>query len=187
MKTKFINNIDGFKGYDDYEITSDGRVISHKKGKPNEMKLGYDGRGYKVAYLSKPKAKQKCPKVHRLVALAFVPNPDGKPQVNHIDGNKSNNHYKNLEWVTNGENQIHAFKNGLQDSNKWSGKNNYQYNNSHKNCKQVSQYTKDGVYVSTYHSLAMASRAVELKSYTTISRVVNHPYKTAGGYKWKTN
>jgi hypothetical protein len=52
--------------------------------------------------------------VHRLVAQAFVPNPDKRPQVNHIDGNKANNHVSNLEWVNNSENQAHAIKLGLK-------------------------------------------------------------------------
>ena len=51
--------------------------------------------------------------VHRLVAMIYIPNPDHKPQVNHKDGNKLNNHVSNLEWVTNQENRDHALQNGL--------------------------------------------------------------------------
>lgn len=58
--------------------------------------------------------KAKLVSVHRIVAEAFVSNPQGKPCVNHIDGNPLNNHYTNLEWCTHSENNIHALKNGLR-------------------------------------------------------------------------
>lgn len=71
--------------------------------------------GYKVVALYKNN-KSTAKTVHRLVALAFIPNPENKPCVNHIDGNKQNNNIENLEWVTYSENTIHSFQNGLQIS-----------------------------------------------------------------------
>ena len=74
-------------------------------------------RGYYRVHLSR-RGKNHMRFVHRLVAEAFIPNDEKKPQVNHIDGNKENNNVTNLEWVTNQENNIHAFDIGLKQGKK---------------------------------------------------------------------
>lgn len=62
--------------------------------------------------------------VHRLVAKVFIPNMENKPQINHIDGNPSNNHYSNLEWCTNSENTKHAYTTGLKRKENYTGEAN---------------------------------------------------------------
>lgn len=62
--------------------------------------------------------KKKRAAIHRLVALAFIPNPENKPVVNHIDGNKRNNAVENLEWATYAENTLHAYRMGLNSAEK---------------------------------------------------------------------
>lgn len=64
--------------------------------------------------------RQKHLAIHRLVAKAFIPNPDNLPQINHIDGDKNNNKVSNLEWCNNDYNQAHAWKNNLKDVTKMS-------------------------------------------------------------------
>lgn len=98
--------------YQDYLISSYGRVLSLKGELPRILKPGNDGRGYLMVRLYKD-SKDKHQNVARLVATAFIPNPETKPQINHVDGNKNNNQVINLEWVTGSENQKHAIKTGL--------------------------------------------------------------------------
>ena len=100
----------------DYEITMDGQIINKHNG--HKRILQPNTKGYLRVMID-----GKNIFVHRLVAEKYVPNPENKPQVNHIDGNKLNNNYKNLEWVTNQENRNHAIKNGLHtmgDKCSWS-------------------------------------------------------------------
>jgi hypothetical protein len=75
--------------------------------------------GYKLARLSKPRALVR---VHRLVALAFVPNPENKPTVNHIDCDRAHNTAPNLEWCTQQENLAHSERLGRMRRNYWAGK-----------------------------------------------------------------
>jgi hypothetical protein len=96
-----------------YIIHEDGRVYSIKRSK--FLKPNVDERGYeRVALYINGKAKNY--RVHRLVAEAYIPNLDNKPQVNHKNGVKTDNRVENLEWCTNAENQQHAWDNGLNVS-----------------------------------------------------------------------
>ena len=106
--------------YEDYQISNFGRVKSFWFGKVKILKpvLLLD---YLAVTLYKD-GKSKMFKVHRLVATVFIPNPDNKPEVNHIDGNKFNNYVGNLEWSTQTENIRHAVANDLIKS----GEGNYQ-------------------------------------------------------------
>ena len=98
-------------GAPQYLISSFGRVKSLKR-KEEKILSERKVNGYKVVGINFGK-KRKQVKVHRLVAIAFIPNPEQKDQINHIDGNKQNNNVTNLEWCTRQENMKHAFENGL--------------------------------------------------------------------------
>lgn len=98
-----------FKGY---LVSTHGRVFSLKTNK--YLKPHYGSCGYLNVFLYNGKNKKFTRKIHRLVGLTFIENKFNKPQINHIDCNKHNNMVENLEWVTNGENLKHAFKNGLK-------------------------------------------------------------------------
>lgn len=125
MLSENARDIEGYEGV--YSITDDGRVYSHsrivqRKGdstslmKGRWLKPGINSRGYLTCALSSEGMPPKSKTVHRLVADAFVKNENNMPCVNHIDGNKLNNNACNLEWVSHGENQSHAYKLNLRRS-----------------------------------------------------------------------
>lgn len=97
--------------YPYYKISESGVVFSLRRNKFISKRVNY--KGYEDCCLFVD-GKIKTTKVHRLVALSFIVNTENKPQVNHIDGNKLNNHYLNLEWCTPKENISHAFNTGLK-------------------------------------------------------------------------
>lgn len=114
-------DIEGYEGI--YRVSNLGRVKSLARNiylhewpmplKERILKPYPNKKGYLGIDLRKDN-KRKCPRVHRLVAQAFITNPENKPQVNHKDCNKTNNKVDNLEWCNNSENQIHAWANGMQ-------------------------------------------------------------------------
>jgi len=98
-------------GYENtYLITSHGEIIRNGKVR----KVGVTRTGYQSVVLCK-NGVMKNYRVHRLVAEAFIPNPDNKPHVNHINGDKTDNRVENLEWVTQSENMQHAYSSGLRN------------------------------------------------------------------------
>ena len=101
--------IEGTNG--EYQVSDTGLVKTTKTGRI--LRPNVSIHGYERVCLFKMDRERRY-RVHRLVAMAFIPNPDNLPQVNHIDGNKRNNNVSNLEWVTNHENVIHAKEHGLR-------------------------------------------------------------------------
>lgn len=101
MANELFHNLDIFGGR--YCVTSWGRVYDMTTGR--FLKPEVTKKGYLRVDLYDEYGKRKHVKVHRLVALSFIENPDGKPQVDHIDGNKQNNSVTNLRWCTDEENK----------------------------------------------------------------------------------
>lgn len=102
-------------GFEEYDVSNHGRIRSWKSGNPEILKPHIGKEGYCTISLYDVK-EQSVKRVHRLVALAFIPNPENKSEVNHKDGDKSNNRIGNLEWCTKSENELHAYKIGLKNA-----------------------------------------------------------------------
>ena len=101
-----------------YEISNYGRARTNNQ-RPGLLTLTKQASGYLYVMVQLTNGKQKNCRVNRLVAQMFVPNPDNLPEVNHIDGNKENNHVSNLEWCTYQANMQHAVRTGLTHPHRW--------------------------------------------------------------------
>ena len=124
--------------------------------------------------------KRVCAHVHRLVAEKFIPNPEGKPCVNHKDGNKANNRLENLEWVTRSQNDLHAFKAGLRTPySSCKGR----FNEDHPRSVPINQLTLDGRFVRCFPSGQEAKRAGYNQA--NISSVIAGKRKSHAGFKWE--
>jgi len=116
MSKEAWKDIAGYEGI--YEISSLGNV--KRTGKNKILKGRITRFGYlRVSLCNKSYPKDYC--IHKLVGSAFIPNPENKPQVNHINGIKTENRLENLEWVTNSENMLHSYRT-LNHKRPWLGK-----------------------------------------------------------------
>lgn len=184
MQVEIWKSIKGYEGI--YDVSSFGSVRSlgflckgnvgqtcFKKGKLLAKVKATNG--YIKAGLFKD-GSRVLKSVHRLVAMEFVSNPEKKPQVNHIDGNKRNNHYLNLEWCSPKENTIHAHDNLLVKSKKGILKI---YQN-----KKVVQYDLKGNKISEFESVNEASKSTGIFS-SNITRCAKGRSKRTKDCKWK--
>lgn len=166
-----VSNLGRVKSLPRVVMRSNGKSYTHKEVIIKERKNAW---GYSTLPLTvSPGAnKQRNWMVHRLVALAFLDNPNNYPQINHKDGDKSNNTPGNLEWCTNSMNQLHAWENGL---NKYTGKNNV----------KVVQMDESGNIIKVWDSMHEAERGLSKVTVGHIWSCVNGKRKHCGGYRWK--
>ena len=200
MKEKW-KQVEGYEGL--YEISNFGRVKGIKRNKLLKPKMSRDG--YLRVGLRKPKEKQRWFFVHRLVAFAFISNPNNYPQVNHKDEIKTNNCIENLEWCTAKYNNNYGTHIQRMIQNTDYSKIDYEARHKHtdykaryKNTdykkigectrkrfsKRVIQLTLDGQKIREWESVRSASRELNI-NHKGIVNCCNGKYKTSHGYKWK--
>ena len=155
-------DIEGYEGL--YQVSNLGRVKSLWYGKERILKLGRNIFGYLTVGLHKNEQQKTC-KVHRLVAQAFIPNPNNLPDVNHCDEDKTNNSVQNLEFCD--------------------AKYNNNYGTRTEKCsKPVQQFTKSGEFVKEWKSLHDIERNLGYSS-SNISGSCRGARKSAYNFIWK--
>jgi hypothetical protein len=162
-ETEWITTIE----CDRYEVNCYGQV-RHKvrkqilKGRAN--KNGYLYVNFRID------GKNTNFAIHRIVANAFIPNPNHKPEVNHKDSNKANNCVDNLEWVDSSENKKHAYLEGARKE--------------HQQSKPVLQFGKDGAFIKEWPSITQAAESLNC-TVGAISNCALGRSKTSMGYVWR--
>ena len=149
----------------DYSVSTEGEV---RKDTTNYILSQSAQQDYKFVGLI-INGKQKRMRVHRMVALTFIDNPDNKPYVNHINGNRSDNNVENLEWVTPSENTQHAVNTGLFKSGR---------------TRAVIQYNLNGEQMATFESASEAARQTG-GSQSKITMCCRRQRDSANDYQWR--
>ena len=164
--------------YPNYMISNMGQIKSlnfNRTGKEQIMKIYTDNKtGYNYVILCKENKKKRM-SIHRLVAQAFIPNPDNKPCIDHINANRTDNRVENLRWVTHRENQ-HNHLSILNHSKAVLGYKNPM-------SKTILQFTKDNEFIKKWNCIMDVERNLGLSN-SNISSCCSGKLKTSGGYKW---
>lgn len=171
--------------FENYEVSDTGIVRKRFGGKvlcqQKNLKTGY--MAVTLFYVDENGiTKRKYPTVHRLVAEAFLPNPNGYTDVNHKDYNKENNNVSNLEWCSRSSNLKHSYTYENRDKNREHARELAAANHE-KMKKAVSQYSLSGELIARYDSLREAADKTGI-AMQNISAVARGERGTAGGYKW---
>ena len=179
-------SIEGYEGK--YEISSLGRVksLTDKNGKNRELilKPRVSKNGYLYLNLWES-SKGRAKKIHRMVAEAFLPNPENLPVVNHLNCVKTDNRVENLEWTTHSGNALHASQNGRL-RNQW-GENNAMYGKHGKDnpcSKTLVQKTLDGAVVAIWENSVIAAEKLGVCRHS-LTRCARGERKSAYGYIWE--
>lgn len=170
------------KNFSDYYITDVGTVYSRNMyrnpfGRIRKLHLTQDKDGYLIATLNHNNKEKKC-RVHRLVAEAFIPNPEHKPQVNHKNGIKTDNRVENLEWATQSENMQHRYK-VLKQPGTMTGKKG----KNNPNSKIVLQI-KNSVIIAKFYGLQEMHKKTGFSA-GAVSQCCNGKTPHVHGYQWK--
>ena len=155
-----------------WRVPMKGGVFAVRKGKILKPMVDVDG--YLKVMLCKPNSRRVW-KIHRLVAIAFIPNPSGLPVINHKNEDKTDNRVENLEWCTVTYNQNYGGRQLRCRDTRMKNKIGF---------KSVIQYGLDGGFISSYESTASAARAVGCRQ-GAISNCCIGRAKSAGGFHWE--
>lgn len=164
-----MKKIKTIKGFEQYAISESGEIFNRKTNR--QLKLQKNSAGYQVIIL-RNNNKGYTKNVHRLVYENFIGELNKDLEINHIDGNKKNNHYSNLEQITHQENCIKAVYNGLTKAGMY-----------HPKSKPIAKLDNNWKVVEIYGSIRVAARINKI-NYGNLSNCVNGKRKKINGFYW---